>query len=270
MNLLQQVQLAAQLFLKRAYPDGPSASVSEIFNELQGLESSQQLRAWPRFERLGNRYFLRLGNQAYQHMKLVFLLENDRPLFYVDAHDSHFALPPGMPGYEKLLVLREGNQRLKQMIEAAWAAENLPIFGRVAPPDGVQQVCKHLKVLVIDDELQILDMLTIVVISLGAKLWRAESAAQGRALIRQRGLPDLIFCDIMMPHESGYDFLEWFKEQKNAEAVPFYFITGLTLDRVAVDEQVKLIYKPFSAKKIMKIMKQVKPALGNLNESAGT
>lgn len=256
MNLLQSVKLATQLFLKKAYTEAAPTPILEKVEALQELREEDELISWAHLEREGNRYSFRLGNSGYPHMKLVFMLENHRPVFYVDAHDSHFNLPVGVPGYEKLMALRQTNKELKQTIEGAWAAANLPIFGQavnMASAAGIKKVCKGMTVLAIDDEAQILEMLGLIITNLGADFQSAQSAEAGRSIIREQGLPDLIFCDIMMPRESGYDFVNWLKSQ--SYVVPVYFITGYALNQVYKDGYAEVLQKPFSAKAVMSIMK---------------
>jgi len=255
MNLLQSVKLATQIYLKKAYENGPPAGVSEKVDALENLKVDAKFLAWGVLEREGNRYSFRLGNLGYPHMKLVFLLENDRPVFYVDAHDSHFNLPAGVPGYDKLMTLRQSNKQMKQRIEAAMAAANLPIFGRMPSVGKLKKICAGMTVLAIDDEVQILEMLGLIVTNLGAVFLSAQSAEEGRGLIASKGLPDLIFCDIMMPKESGYDFVAWLKKKKIV--IPVFFITGYALNQVYKDGYAEVLQKPFSARSVMQIMKSV-------------
>ena len=256
MNLLQQFQLATQAYLKRAYPSGPPTKIREKTEELRQLEDISALLSWPEFEVEDSRYQLRLGNQSYPHMKLVFLLEDNRPLFYVDAHDSHFNLPPDMPGYDQLLQLREENKRLKSAIEAAWTSEDLPIFGHQVGAVKYKKLCQDLIVLAVDDEVQILDMLGIIISSLGACFLRAHSAEEAREILATMNTPpSLVFCDIMMPGESGFDFVAWLRE--TYPLLTIYFITGLTQEKIGQIEIAPVLQKPFSAKNVMSILKNL-------------
>ncbi|CAM2006996.1 response regulator [Acanthopleuribacter pedis] len=259
MNLNQMVQLATQVFLKHAYPKGVPSAIQEMSDSLASLATKDELLAWSRLEKENGRYHLRLGNHAYPHMKLAFLIDQDQghPVFYVDAHDSHFNLPPNVPGHEKLLALRKFNKELKKEIEAALIRENLHVFGE-KPQREIKTVhrCVGMKVLAIDDEDQILDMLSIIVKSMGADFIRATSVEEGRRMIRGRGIPDLIFCDIMMPKESGFDFVAWLR--KEGYSVPTYFITGLNLEKIDRDRVTAVLQKPFTAKSVMNIMKKLR------------
>ena len=255
MNLLQLVKHAAAIYLKHAYPDGAPEPPMKMVEAIQAFADESAMLAWREFEKEDQRYAIRLGNHKYPHMKMIFLAEKDHPSFYVDAHDNHFDLPPGVPGYEKLLAIRTQNKALKKVIEKDWAGDKIPIFGTHTSPIELRRDCEGLTVLAVDDEVQILDMLRLIVSSLGGTLHTAQSAVEARAVLAKFGVPHLILCDIMMPEESGYDFVNWLKEQDHH--VPVYFITGYALDQVKRDDYAQILQKPFTAKAIMKIMKKV-------------
>lgn len=255
MNLLQQLQLATQFYLSRAYPDGVPGKVRDVVNRLQDIGDDQELLGWDGLEKENHRYNLRLGNLRYPHMKLVFILENEQPVFYVDAHDSHFTLPPNVAGYDQLVKLRHENRKMKSMIEAAWAAEQLPIFGHQTATVKFKKFNTNIKILAIDDETQILDMLGFIITSTGATYSRAQSVEAARKIIVDEDAPDLVFCDIMMPGESGYDFVKWFKEIH--PNIPVYFITGLAQEDINKITDAEVLQKPFTAKEVMRVMKSM-------------
>ena len=64
-----------------------------------------------------------------------------------------------------------------------------------------------LHVLVVDDDADTREVLSIVLRECGAIVQAADSAAQGLALIGRRP-PDVIIADIGMPHEDGYQFIQ--------------------------------------------------------------
>lgn len=256
MNLLQQIQLATQIFLKHAYPDGIPGKIKDKVDELKNIETREALLHWSGLEVEDKRYNLRLGNASYPHMKLVFTLGPEDTIFYVDAHDSHFSLPPDMPGYDQFQKLRETNKKMKAAIEASWASEKLPVFGQPKSIITIKRICEGLRVLAVDDEPQILDMLCIITTSIGAVFQKALSAEEARQIIKQNGLPDLLFCDIMMPGESGYDFVAWFSQEY--PQVPVYFITGLAQEKIGKIKIAEVLQKPFSARDVIKILKSLR------------
>lgn len=255
MKLLQSVQIATQIYLKHAYPDGAPPHISEKASRLEGMKDSGELLSSTLLEKDDGPFCLRLGNSGYPHMKLVFTLEGERPVFYVDAHDCHFELPPNVEASAKLIRLRADNKNLKQRIEAGWATHHLAIFGCQAVSGACKSICVGMRILVIDDECQILEMLGLIIQGLGARVMRAQTVAEAQRLIAEKGVPHLVFCDIMMPEESGYDFVRWMREHHRG--IPLCLITGLDQDKVDSRGAVKVLQKPFSAKNIVSLMKSI-------------
>ena len=255
MNVLELMQNAAKIYLDLAYPDGPSKSVREKMQAFALISDDESLLASPLMERENTRYCMRLGNAAYPHMKLTFSIEDKRPVFYVDAHDSHFSVSKDIPGYDRLVLMREQNQALKKRIERSWKRAGIPIFGEVSPEVDKKKTCTDKIILAIDDEVQILDILGIIVQSLGAKFLRAQSISDAKRICGEREHIDAIFCDVMMPEESGYDFVAWLKQEEST--IPVYFITGLTAEHVVADGVQAILQKPFSAKSILRIIRKL-------------
>ena len=255
MNHLQQVQLATQTYLGFAYTDQIPENIEDKAKALQRLETWAALCAWDGLEHKGHRFTIRLGNDRYPHMKLVFVQDSGMLLFYVDAHDAHFTLPERALGYEDWRETREANLAIKLAVEEAWAKLDLPIFGQQPIVVTCKKVCQNMRVLAVDDEVQILEMLGLIVTSMGADYQKARSAAEARDRLSPNTPPDLVFCDIMMPGESGCEFAEWLK--KHYPEVPIHFITGLGKEKIEQIRSAKVLQKPFSAKSVMQIMKSV-------------
>ncbi len=253
MNLLQQLKKAVDLYVVKAFPDGVPPRVENQLTELRKLPDEASLLAWPAIEHDEKRYCWRLGNQAYPHMKLVFRKHEDSYIFSVDSHDTHFALPAQLPGSEKLQALREANSAIKSRIESAWHHALIPVFGFVKPSkSNGNGRYKGFRVLAIDDESKILDLLGMILQNLGATFERAQSVSEARDKVKDGLHPDLILCDIMMPSESGYDFVAWYMSLNSK--TPIYYVTGLGADHVNRDGVVDVVQKPFSVKDIANLL----------------
>ena len=81
------------------------------------------------------------------------------------------------------------------------------------------------KILVIEDEESIRELITDILENEGYEVASAEDGPHGIALVEQF-LPDLILCDIMMPDISGYDVLNQVRQLPAIEATPFVFLTA--------------------------------------------
>jgi CheY-like chemotaxis protein len=81
------------------------------------------------------------------------------------------------------------------------------------------------KVLVIDDDLTITDLIKTVLARDGYQVYIANSGQQGIALARQVG-PNLILMDIMMPDLDGYEATKQLKADPRLQGIPVIFLTG--------------------------------------------
>ncbi|HEY6951616.1 MAG TPA: response regulator transcription factor [Bacteroidota bacterium] len=109
------------------------------------------------------------------------------------------------------------------------------------------------KILVVDDEKDIVEMLKYNLQKEGYKVLTAHNGKE--ALERAQQIPDLILLDIMMPVMDGLQTLKALKQKKETEAIPVLFLTAKGAE---TDEIVGLeigaedyIVKPISIGKIL-------------------
>ena len=128
---------AIAIYLDRAYPSG---TVPEVVRRRldwpEGVELPALLEGKP-FERIkpieaegGPIYALRLGNHEYAHMKLQIQCwpNSDGYLLSVNTHDQVQSFASRPADQERFRPIREENQRIKELIEQAWADNGLPTF----------------------------------------------------------------------------------------------------------------------------------------------
>lgn len=82
------------------------------------------------------------------------------------------------------------------------------------------------KILVIDDEEWLRDMVKIALMDRGYSVVEADNGATGIELAR-RELPDLILCDVRMERVDGYLTLATLREEPVTASIPFILITGM-------------------------------------------
>lgn len=119
---------------------------------------------------------------------------------------------------------------------------------------------KKAKILVIDDEPEITDILETFLTSAGHTVVAENSAAQGVKAAKMFG-PDMIFLDIMMPEMDGYEICQQLKEDPETDDVPVIFLTG----KDTADDQGKsfkaggdmFLKKPFVCERLLEIVNVV-------------
>lgn len=81
------------------------------------------------------------------------------------------------------------------------------------------------RILVIDDEAGLREMVNVVLTDRGFGVIEAEDGGRGIELARQH-LPDLILCDVKMQQTDGYVTLAALRKQPATAAIPFILMTG--------------------------------------------
>src|SRR3954463_3907443 len=82
-----------------------------------------------------------------------------------------------------------------------------------------------MKILIIDDQPDLLDTLRDILEINGHEVLAAEDGLVGVKLAAQ--LPDFIFCDVTMPNLDGHGVLKAIKQMPAVCDVPFVFVTAL-------------------------------------------
>lgn len=81
------------------------------------------------------------------------------------------------------------------------------------------------KILIIDDEQELLDILRMSLSLEGFDIITASNGEEGIAKFEQEA-PDLIICDIVMPKKDGYEVLSEIKE-KEKRWIPFIMLSAV-------------------------------------------
>ncbi|HSQ90415.1 response regulator transcription factor [Romboutsia sp.] len=115
----------------------------------------------------------------------------------------------------------------------------------------METIIKEKKILIIDDETDILNLLSTVLKKEGFKnIFTAETGNKGLDIFKNESI-DIILLDIMLPDKEGYDVC---KEIRQTSQVPILFLSAKTeeMDRIlglalGADDY---ITKPFSPKEV--------------------
>ena len=81
------------------------------------------------------------------------------------------------------------------------------------------------KILIVDDERDIIKALTIRLQSKGYEVFGAFGGAQG-IFMANKEIPDLIILDIRMPDVDGFSVFETLKQSDRTSRIPIIFLTG--------------------------------------------
>jgi two-component system, OmpR family, alkaline phosphatase synthesis response regulator PhoP len=116
------------------------------------------------------------------------------------------------------------------------------------------------KILVIDDEMNIVELLKYNLVSNGYKVSYALNGRDGLNLA-QESKPDLILLDIMLPEMDGFDVCKEMKKSRETQGIPIIMLTakGDEFDKIlglelGADDY---ITKPFSVRELLARIKVV-------------
>ncbi|MCK4857225.1 MAG: response regulator [candidate division Zixibacteria bacterium] len=116
------------------------------------------------------------------------------------------------------------------------------------------------RILVIDDEPEITDILDTFLTNAGHTVAAENSATKG--IERAKSFkPDMVFLDIMMPEMDGYEICQALKKDPETENIPVVFLTG----KDTTDDQGKsfksggdmFVKKPFVCERLLEVVNLV-------------
>lgn len=110
-------------------------------------------------------------------------------------------------------------------------------------------------ILVVDDDESIRDLLRIHLSAAGYEVHVAEDAIAAGYLVL-RSPPDLIICDINMPHMDGFEFIAALKADTTLPEIPVIFLTSFEEgdDRGKQLGAVGYVTKPVRADRLLQLV----------------
>jgi CheY-like chemotaxis protein len=82
-------------------------------------------------------------------------------------------------------------------------------------------------VLVVEDDPDSLDVLRQIVEAFGATVQTARDGADAADVVSEDDLPDLIFCDLLMPRKNGFQLMGWLQKRPHLARIPVVAVTAL-------------------------------------------
>ena len=117
------------------------------------------------------------------------------------------------------------------------------------------------RILVIEDEAEMIDLTRIVLEREGYKVLGADGGARGLEMIKQEK-PDLILLDLMMPDIGGWEVYRQVKADQELAQIPVIVVTAKaqSIDKVLGLQVAKVddyITKPFGPKDLLESIDRV-------------
>ena len=115
---------------------------------------------------------------------------------------------------------------------------------------GMQERCMSKRVMVVDDDKEVQEIVTFVLKRNGIEVIKASNGQQLQLLLEreQNALPDLIILDVMMPGIDGYELCRRLRSDPRTEHIPIMVITGRAegiYQRISADLGARHMTKPF-------------------------
>lgn len=112
------------------------------------------------------------------------------------------------------------------------------------------------KVLVIDDEADIREIVRLYLADEGYEVIEAENGHEG-ILKAQQIKPDLIVLDIMMPGINGFEVAKHLKDDPNTQDIPIIILSVLAHDSQYRQGILDYISKPFRQEELVSIVRKI-------------
>lgn len=117
------------------------------------------------------------------------------------------------------------------------------------------------KIMVIDDEPDVVDLVKLILESDGFKVVTAYSGKEALEKI-EKEMPDLVLLDIMMPQMDGWEVFRRIKANKKTADIPVAMLTAKTqsIDKMIGLHVVKVddyITKPFGRSELLERVKKI-------------
>ena len=112
------------------------------------------------------------------------------------------------------------------------------------------------RVLVVDDDESLRQLLALHLRNAGYEVFVAEDAVAGGHMVVERA-PQVIVCDVAMPYMDGYEFVTALKADPETRAIPVIFLT-IKEDVVEHAKHLGATYlmKPVLADQLLKLVAQ--------------
>lgn len=112
------------------------------------------------------------------------------------------------------------------------------------------------KILVVDDEQDIIAFLSTLLEDNGYSVRSASNGVEALELVKE-DQPDLILLDLQMPEETGTGLYRKLRDKKEFRDIPVIIVSGLAGRNVAVSKSVVVLDKPLDQERILAEVEKV-------------
>ena len=106
------------------------------------------------------------------------------------------------------------------------------------------------KVLIIDDEQDVIDYLTDLLQANGFETCFAKDGSEGFEVLKKEK-PDLITLDLQMPGDTGTDFYRKIHRSEEFKDIPIVVISGVAGRHLAIKKPIAVMDKPIDRFKLL-------------------
>jgi DNA-binding response OmpR family regulator len=117
------------------------------------------------------------------------------------------------------------------------------------------------RILVIDDDPELQQLVRILLSRVNMEIMAAGTVAEGVKMLAAPPLPDLVLLDLMLPDESGIDFLKQVRTRNAFSAMPIIVLSAL-VDPAQIREALdngadRYLTKPYIANNLVSYVQDV-------------
>lgn len=117
-------------------------------------------------------------------------------------------------------------------------------------------VVEKKSILIVDDEKDVVELVSLVLVSNGYKIFTAFDGNEAINFLRDSMIkPDLILLDIFMPKVNGYEVCRWVRQEADFKDIPIFILTAKVKE--GSEEKARkngcneFVFKPFTIKYLL-------------------
>jgi DNA-binding response OmpR family regulator len=133
-----------------------------------------------------------------------------------------------------------------------------PVVGHPAGPRlaelAAEPVARPARILVVDDEPQIVEFLCLLLEDEGYRATRAYDGAEAWEIVAG-DLPDLVISDVMMPRLTGLQLVQHLKETANGACPPVILMSAVT--SLHESPGIRFLAKPFDLDRLLDLIAEL-------------